>query len=53
MFERYFTKLCLLPVWPILVKSISMLVQECSGGALFSEIINIRKTLFSDMLGAE
>ena len=30
-----------------------ILVQECSGGTLFSEIISIKKTLFSDMFGTE
>ena len=39
-------------VWPLVVKSVSMLVQECSRGTLFSEIISIKKTLFSDMFGS-
>ena len=31
----------MLPVWPLLI-SVSMLVQECSGGTLFSEIMSIK-----------
>ena len=37
----------------LIVRSVSMLVQECSGRTLFSEITSIRKTLFSDMFGTE
>ena len=42
-----------IPMWPLLVKSVSMLVQECFGGTIFSEILCIKKTFFFDMFGTK
>ena len=36
------------PAWPLMVKNVSMLVQGCSGGTLFSDMFGTEQPFFSE-----